>query len=128
MQRRKQLLQHMKSTLLPIFSLGSFLLLSGPLWAHHGWSSYDHSSALTITGRVTSSGYEHPHGFVVINAEGKSLKVVLAPPFRMENRGLSRDAIQPGREVTVEGFALRADPSEIRAERITVSGKVIELR
>jgi hypothetical protein len=46
----------------------------------------------------------------------------------MENRGLSRDAIAPGREVTVEGYALRSDPTEIRAERITAAGKAVELR
>jgi len=107
------------------FSKGSFV---SPAQAHHGWSSYDQTQTITLTGAVQRSGYEHPHGFVVIEASGKTLTVVLAPPFRMENRGLARDAIGPGREVTIQGYALRSDPSEIRAERITAGGKTIELR
>lgn len=99
-----------------------------PAQAHHGWSSYDQTQPITLTGLVKRSGYEHPHGFVVIEAGGKMLTVVLAPPFRMENRGLARDAIAPGREVTIQGYALRSDPSEIRAERITAGGKTVELR
>ena len=101
---------------------------AGLALAHHGWSSYDQDRPLTYSGRVQKSGYEHPHGFVVIESQGRTLTVVLAPPLRMENRGLSRDAIAPGREVTVEGYALRSDPTEIRAERITVAGKAVELR
>lgn len=107
------------------FSNGPFV---SPAQAHHGWSSYDQAQPITLTGTVQRSGYEHPHGFVVIEAGGKTLTVVLAPPFRMENRGLARDAIAPGREVTIQGYALRSDPSEIRAERITAGGKTIELR
>jgi hypothetical protein len=97
-------------------------------YAHHGWSSYDQTQTITLTGLVKRSGYEHPHGFIVIQAEGKMLTVVLAPPFRMENRGLARDAIEPGRQVTIQGYALRSDPSEIRAERITAGGNTVELR
>lgn len=112
--------------ILPLFFSGEPFV--SPAQAHHGWSSYDQTQPITLTGTVRRSGYEHPHGFVVIEAEGKTLTVVLAPPFRMENRGLARDAIAPGREVTIQGYALRSDPSEIRAERITAGGKTIELR
>lgn len=115
----------MVAVLTLIFSHGHFV---SPAQAHHGWSSYDQSQTITLTGHVTRSGYEHPHGFVVLQAEGKTFTVVLAPPFRMENRGLPREAIQPGREVTIQGYALRSDASEIRAERITAAGKTIELR
>jgi hypothetical protein len=109
-----------------LFSLQGHLV--SPAQAHHGWSSYDQTQAITLTGMVQRSGYEHPHGFVVLQAEGRTFTVVLAPPIRMENRGLPREAIQPGREVTIQGYALRSDPSELRAERITASGKTIELR
>ena len=28
--------------------------------AHHGWSEYDSSRALKLTGKIIESGYEHP--------------------------------------------------------------------
>src|SRR5687768_17277443 len=33
-------------------------------FAHHGWSGYDSSQVLNLTGVIRESGYEHPHGYV----------------------------------------------------------------
>jgi uncharacterized protein DUF6152 len=96
--------------------------------AHHGWSEYDVTRALTLTGTVVESGWEHPHGFVKLETPGKTWIVVLAPPSRMENRGLQKAAIATGMTATVEGFPNRDKPEEMRAERITVGGKTTELR
>ena len=96
--------------------------------AHHGWSEYDSSKALKLTGKVVESGYEHPHGHVRMEAPGKTWNVILAPPSRMERRGLAKEALKPGASVTVEGYPNRDKPDEMRAERIIVDGKTIELR
>lgn len=74
------------------------------VFAHHGWSSYDQTQLLTHTGVVKTSGYEHPHGFIVLELQGRSLKV------------------------TIQGYALRSAADELRAERITAGGKTVELR
>jgi hypothetical protein len=97
-------------------------------FAHHGWSEYDANQALTLTGTITESGYEHPHGHIRLAAPGKTWLVTLAPPSRMENRGLPRDALRVGNQATVEGYPNRNHPDEMRAERITVDGKTVELR
>jgi len=96
--------------------------------AHHGWSEYDSSKALKVSGKILESGYEHPHGHVRLETPGKVWQVVLAPPSRMEFRGLSKELIQPGRTVEVEGYVNRSKPEEMRAERITAGGKTVELR
>lgn len=104
------------------------LAAPGLVLAHHGWSEYDSSKALKLTGKVVASGYEHPHGHVRLEAPGKTWSVVLAPPSRMERRGLEKGALKAGATVTVEGYPNRDKPGEMRAERISVSGKSIELR
>lgn len=96
--------------------------------AHHGWSGYDSGTTLNLTGTIKEAGYEHPHGYVQLQVPGKTWRVVLAPPSRMENRGLPRTALSPGKTVTVVGYPNRTDPEEMRAERITVDGKTTELR
>ena len=93
--------------------------------AHHGWSEYDQTKTLTLDGRVEEMGYEHPHGYVNLATKGKTWVAVLAPPSRMDNRGLSKEMLKPG---TVVGYANRGNPDEMRAERITGSGKTVELR
>jgi hypothetical protein len=103
-------------------------LLPLSVMAHHGWSEYDASKPLTVTGAIKASGYEHPHGHIGLEAPGKTWQVILAPPSRMERRGLAKDALKPGTQVTVTGYANRSKPDEMRAERITVNGKTVELR
>jgi len=41
---------------------------------------------------------------------------------------LPREMLKVGAEVTVVGYPHRSDPNEMRAERITVAGKTVELR
>ena len=103
-------------------------VVSGAVMAHHGWSEYDSSKVLKLTGKIVESGYEHPHGHVRLEAEGKAWEVVLAPPSRMERRGLEKGALKPGASVSVEGYPNRGKPVEMRAERISVNGKTVELR
>jgi hypothetical protein len=97
-------------------------------FGHHGWSEYDASKPLELTGTIVESGYEHPHGHVRLQAEGRTWRVVLAPPSRMQRRGLAKDALKQGALVTVHGYPNRDNPGEMRAERITAGGKTIALR
>jgi hypothetical protein len=106
-------------------------LVAASAFAHHGWSEYDADKTLNLTGTIQSSGYENPHGFVrlqVGGAKGKVWTVILAPPSRMERRGLSRGALKAGVTATVAGYPHREKAAEMRAERITIGGKTIELR
>ncbi len=102
--------------------------LAGGAYAHHGWSEYDSSKELTLTGKIVAAGYEHPHGFVRLETPGKTWLCVLAPPTRMENRGLPKEALKAGNTATLVGYPNRTKPEEMRAERITVQGKTVELR
>ena len=108
----------------------TLLILTAPIvaGAHHGWSGYDSTKALTLTGTIADTGYEHPHGYVKLDTAGKTWLVVLAPPSRMENRGLKRDMLKPGTKATVMGYPNRTDADELRAERITIGDKTTELR
>jgi hypothetical protein len=109
-------------------ALFAALALPAITLAHHGWSSYDSGTLLKVSGTIREAGYEHPHGFVKLEAPGKTWLVVLAPPSRMENRGLPNAALKVGNTAQVEGYASRSDAQEMRAERISVAGKTVELR
>jgi hypothetical protein len=117
----------------PSLALVAVLAVSSVAWitlarAHHGWSEYDADQTLTLSGKIVASGYEQPHGFVRLEANGKTWTAVLAPPSRMERRGLEPGALREGNTATVVGYPSRVHADEMRAERITVDGKTIELR
>jgi hypothetical protein len=107
--------------------LGSIALMRSA-YAHHGWGSYDASKTITLTGPIKELKYANPHCQVVLDVQGKNWECVLAPPFRMENRGLPDGVLKVGMPVTVVGYASTAHQGEMRAERITVEGKTVELR
>ena len=119
----------MKATLAVGAAAVATLMIAVPsVHAHHGWSGYDGSKTLDLTGVIKEAGYEHPHGFVSLEVPGKTWRVVLAPPSRMQNRGLPKSMLAAGTTATVVGYPHRTDPDEMRAERITINGKTVELR
>ena len=99
-----------------------------PGTAHHGWGSYDSANPLTLTGKILDSTYQNPHGTLKLEAPGKTWDVILAPPSRMEMRGLPPAMLAAGKTATVMGYAHRTEVAELRAERITIDGKTVELR
>ena len=103
-------------------------LLAAPAAAHHGWNSYDNDNAITLTGKIAEASYTYPHGTIMLETPGKIWLAVLAPPSRMSARGLPSSDLAVGAQATVEGYPSRQDPTEMRAERITIHGKTIELR
>lgn len=96
--------------------------------AHHGWSAYDSDTALKIEAPLQEVRYRNPHAEVQIDHDGRRWTVILAPTRRMESRGLPANALQKGETILIEGYPKRDGSPEMRAERITVDGKVIELR
>lgn len=109
--------------------LAAGLVLSAGTYAHHGWSEYQSDKPLDLSGTIEQAGYEQPHGFVRLKtADDKTWLVVLAPPSRMESRGLAREKLVPGQRASVHGYPHRSKGDELRAENITIEGKKTELR
>lgn len=104
------------------------LLSASPANAHHGWSEYDAQRPLELSGTIEESGYEHPHGVVRLKTADKTWRVVLAPPSRMESRGLDKKLLAKGSKATVHGYPHRNTGDELRAERIIIGDKTTELR
>ncbi len=113
---------------LAMTTLLALLAAATAAWAHHGWSEYDSNQVLNVSGTIVESGYEHPHGHIRLKTADKVWLVVLAPPSRMENRGLPPALLKQGMTVAVVGYPNRSKPEEMRAERITANGKTVELR
>lgn len=108
--------------------LAAFVLLVGPAAAHHGWGSYDASKPITVSGPILTSKFENPHATITVKAADKEWTVTLAPTSRMTSRGASSAMIAVGKTVSAVGYASTAEKDEMRAERITVDGKTIEMR
>jgi hypothetical protein len=116
----------MRTTILTAATLA--LIASGAALAHHGWGSYDASKKFTISSAVEKLDWTNPHVHLDVKHNGATWEAVLAPPFRMEARGLSPELLKVGTRVDVEGYPSTRAENEMRAERIVVAGKTYELR
>ncbi len=54
--------------------------------------------------------------------------MVLAPTTRMVSRGAPAEFIAVGKTISAVGYASTVEKDELRAERITVDGKTVEMR
>ena len=111
-----------------------------PVQAHHGWSGYDSSTLLALTGTILEVQYGNPHVMVTLEVPAEPeedgtiedppavISVVMAPPFRSESRGLPQAMLVPGTVATYEGYLHRTETLELRAERITIGDLTVELR
>jgi Family of unknown function (DUF6152) len=96
--------------------------------AHHGWGSYDAAKPITVAGSIETSKYENPHASITVKAADKVWTVTLAPVSRMQSRGATAELVAVGKTVSAYGYASTVEKDEMRAERITVDGKTIEMR
>ncbi|MBD3884507.1 hypothetical protein IFO70_22450 [Phormidium tenue FACHB-886] len=99
-----------------------------PAIAHHGWSEYNSERVLNLTGEIQTIGYSSPHVVVQLQTADRLWLAVLAPPTRLQSRGLPQTALEVGQTVSLVGYPHRAEPNEMRAERITVGEQTVELR
>lgn len=106
----------------------SLLLVAAGVFAHHGWDGYDAGKTLKLSGTLEAPSYGNPHAMTTLKADGATWQVVLAPPSRMMSRGLTKEMLVAGATATVEGYQHRDNKTELRAERITIDGKTVELR
>ena len=88
----------------------------------------DSRKPLTLTGTIKASGYENPHAYVDLDVDGKLWHAVLAPPSRMQARGVTRELLQPGARVTVAGFPHKTRSTEMKTEQITIGEQTTNIR
>lgn len=110
--------------------LSSFALLfcTTVALAHHGWSSYDASQTLVIEAPLKQVEYRNPHVEARIDYQGREWNIVLAPVSRLQARGLPEADLTEGKVVKLVGYPRKDGTPEIRAERITLDGRTVELR
>lgn len=99
-----------------------------PLAAHHGWSSFDAAKPVTVEGKIATAKYENPHVTLTVEMGGNVWTLMLAPVSRMANRGAPAELVAVGKTISAYGYPSKTEANVMRAERITVDGKTVEMR
>jgi hypothetical protein len=99
-----------------------------PAAAHHGWGDYNVKKRLVLEGEVVAVAYGYPHVSVELQDGIKTLHVILAPPSRMERRGVLPDELVVGLRMTVIGYGSKSETAEMLAETIMLNGRTVTMR
>jgi len=103
----------MKVKLLAILTAGVVLLMiSGPMFAHHGGAQYDTKHPPTMSGTVTEYLFTNPHVQIHIDVAGENGGVEkwiaeTASPQRLYGFGWNAKTLKAGDKVTVTGAPLK---------------------
>jgi len=97
----------MRARILSSGALASILLVSLPLFAHHGNAAYETSKAVVLKGAtVTKFVWGNPHTFLMFDAKDDKGNVVhwageAGSPSSLSLLGWTKDSVQPGDTITV---------------------------
>ena len=119
------------------FVVVSLLMVSVPLFAHHGNASYDTTKSVTVKGTVTEYVWANPHVFVKLDGKDESGNTVHwivegQNPVSMMAIGWTKSTFKAGDEVEIDAMQAKngnpvaflgsASPSAPR-RRIVINGK-----
>ena len=95
----------MKRLMVSALVLGS-LMVSIPMFAHHGNAAFDASKKLTLKGTVTEWFWANPHCILEFDVKDENNQVVhwateTSNPADMVNRGWGKLTMKPGDQVAV---------------------------
>jgi len=91
-------------------SVGALFAAALPLAAHHSFAAeYDDTKPIKVTGVVTKVEWQNPHIWFYVDvkdADGKVTNWAFSggAPGQLMRRGVTRDVIQPGMTVVVQGM------------------------
>jgi len=96
--------------------------------AKREWGAYDLTKPQKLTGVIKEISFNAPPALMKIEVDKKILTVVLAPLVRMNARGLTEQMLKPGATVSLVGFQSKQTSDELRAESLTIDGRMTDLR
>jgi len=104
---------------------GLSLAIAGrPVSAHHSETAeFDSTKPVKVTGTITKVEWLNPHVWFYVDVKDPTGKVTTwgfsnAPPGALMRRGIMKDALKVGAEVTVEGVRARDGSNNASGRRV----------
>jgi hypothetical protein len=104
----------------------ALIMAAAPLAAHHSAAADYESRLTTITGTVTRFEWVNPHTWIYLDVKGAAagvihMKVEGSAPNGLIANGWSRDSIQPGDRISIEGNPAKGRVDGFKARAVTLA-------
>jgi hypothetical protein len=117
----------MKHGMLGLAAAVGALMAVTPALAHHSFSAeYDSKKPVTLKGTVTKVDWMNPHVYFYIDVADEKGDITnwgleMGPPNGLERAGWTKNTIQIGTEVVVDGTLAKDGSKQANARSVTVA-------
>lgn len=112
---------------------GGLLAANSAVQAHHAFAAeFDGEAPVELTGVVTKGQWVNPHSWLYVDVKGADGVVTnwgfeFGSPYALQQKGLTKNILQPGAEVTVKGFRSKSGkPYAYAVTVVLADGKVFK--
>lgn len=108
-----------------VLALGSVWSVA-PAWAHHSFAAeFDADQPVTLKGTVQRIDFVNPHAWLYIdvtdeNGHTERWNVEMGSPNSLIRRGITKDFVPVGSEVTVQGYRARDGSNTANSQSVTL--------
>ena len=101
------------------------LLNTAPVLAHHAFAAeFDAKKPVQLKGTVTRMEWINPHAWIHVDVKGSDGAVVnwmveAGTPNTLFRRGFTKDSLQPGTEIFVDGYQAKDGSNRANGRDIT---------
>ena len=122
----------MKRILMMSVALVASLLISAPLFAHHGTAiSYDQDKEITLKGTVTQFVWSNPHAHILFDIKDEKGETVHwaaegSSPSNWARSGWTKSTLKAGDQITISMHPSKAGTNVgVVTKVVTADGKVL---
>lgn len=106
--------------------IGSIVMLSAPLLAHHGAAAYDTTKSTTVVGKIVEFQFINPHCELYVEVPDENGKVVkwmgeFTNPGTLHRRGWTKEMFKPGEEITLIGDRAKSGAAVMRVQKVKLA-------
>jgi hypothetical protein len=117
----------MKYRALPLSILFAVLLVSSPIFAHHGETNYDTDKLVSVKATVTDFQFINPHVQIFLDAKNDKGEVekwtceARSPAMLVRNGDWDKNTLKAGDTITAIGFQSRNGAKILRLKKIVLA-------
>jgi len=122
----------MKKLALAFAMTFGLLLVSAPLFAHHGEANYDTDKVVAVKGTVTDFQFINPHTLITMDVKNekgeteKSSCEMRSPSMLIRVGGWDKNTLKPGDVITVYGYRARNGQTVMRLQKLTTADGTVK--